>query len=62
MEELKNYLEEVASNLTHTDQDMYFNPYEASGGNYDDAFYMGLDDGKIMFARKLLVQFFKEQK
>jgi hypothetical protein len=28
--------------------------YEASGGNYDDAYRMGRGDGKILLARELL--------
>jgi hypothetical protein len=28
--------------------------YEASGGNYDDAYSMGMRDGEILLARELL--------
>jgi hypothetical protein len=31
-----------------------FNAHDASGGNYDDAFYMGQEDGEIFFARSML--------
>jgi len=33
---------------------MIFSAYEASGGNYDDAYRMGRGDGKILLARELL--------
>ena len=31
-----------------------FNPYDYSGGNFDDAFQMGVSDGYILFAQELL--------
>lgn len=31
-----------------------FNPYDASGGNFDDAYQMGLNDGEILLARQLM--------
>ena len=31
-----------------------YSAYEGSGGNYDDAFYSGTQDGEIYFARELL--------
>lgn len=32
----------------------YFDPQDASGGNFDDAFDMGTEDGEIEYARHLL--------
>ena len=32
----------------------YFNPMDASGGNFDDAFELGEEEGAIHFARRLL--------
>lgn len=32
----------------------YFNACDASGGNYDDAYYYGLEDGEIGMARAIL--------
>lgn len=31
------------------------NAYEASGGNFDDAYAYGVEDGKYYFAKELLV-------
>lgn len=31
-----------------------FNAYDYSGGNYDDAYYMGSTDGEISLAREIL--------
>lgn len=31
-----------------------FNAYEFSGGNFDDAYYIGTVDGRIHLARELL--------
>jgi hypothetical protein len=30
------------------------NPYDASGGNYDDAYTIGIDDGQIILAKEIL--------
>lgn len=32
--------------------------YQMSGGNYDDAYEGGIDDGYIMLAKQLLSEFF----
>lgn len=42
------------ANLPAFSDDMEFNAYDCSGGNYDDAYAYGVEDGKILFARKLL--------
>ena len=31
-----------------------FNPYDVSGGNFDDAYYAGCTDGEILLAREVL--------
>lgn len=31
-----------------------FNPYEQSGGNYDDAYYAGVEAGETQLAREVL--------
>ena len=31
-----------------------FNAYESSGGNFDDAYQVGVDDGEIYLARHIL--------
>ena len=31
-----------------------FNPYDVSGGNFDDAYYAGSNDGEILLARSIL--------
>jgi hypothetical protein len=31
-----------------------FNPYDWSGGNFDDAWYSGADDGRCDLAREIL--------
>lgn len=32
----------------------FFNPMDASGGNYDEAYSMGVEDGAISMARDVL--------
>lgn len=47
------YLKSVAAQKAYSDSEN-FNPCDHSGGNYDDAYNLGLDDGDILFARDLL--------
>ena len=58
-EELKVMLIELSKRDCWSDDDD-FNPYEFSGGNYDDAYYGGRDDGEAILAYKILKEFFKE--
>jgi len=55
---LKEYLEKISQENAPTDpvpNDPWgFNVFDASGGNYDDAFSMGCDEGRIQLARELL--------
>lgn len=40
-----------------------FNPYDASGGNFDDAYYMGVEHGEVdgaLHILRLLAEEFKE--
>lgn len=58
IEELKSKLEKLASEKTLYDRceedGEDFNPCDASGGNFDDAYQMGVDDGRIDMARDVL--------
>lgn len=56
-EEMKAYLETLAARETWTDDLEEFNPYDMSGGNYDDAYYGGENDGETLLARHLLEKF-----
>lgn len=48
-----DYLETIADNgIDAWNED--FNAYEASGGNFDDAYNIGVEDGRTMLARELL--------
>jgi len=55
-EELKKELEKIARRECWSD-DEDFNPFEYSGGNYDDAYYGGVNDGIVSLARRLLKEF-----
>lgn len=62
LEKLKVYLEKIAAKEACID-DKEFNAYDYSGGNFDDAYYKGTSDGKILLARELLKSnIFKDQK
>ena len=51
--ELKEYLEKIAK----TGQEVE-NIYESSGGNYDDAYSIGLTNGEVGLAKELLEKYF----
>ncbi len=53
MERLKEYLEK----LSRTGRDVE-SVYESCGGNYDDAYSMGIDNGRADLAQELLEQYF----
>jgi hypothetical protein len=53
MDKLKAKLEELAAKKAGFDNPD-FNVYDWSGGNYDDAYSLGQDDGEISLARQLL--------
>lgn len=56
MTTLIDYIKEVANQKTGQDDDEY-NAMDHSGGNFDDAYGNGVDDGYIMLARHLVKKF-----
>ena len=58
---MKKYLEELAAKSTLQDDIDNFNPYDSCGGNFDDCYYTGAEDGETLLARHLLEKFFKEE-
>ena len=56
--ELLAMLEELAERKTWADEDQetgdLFNPCEWSGGNYDDAYAGGVEQGRTELAREVL--------
>ena len=52
--QIMNKIREIASKQTDIETDEYFNIYDACGGNFDDAYYIGIQEGQIIFARQLL--------
>lgn len=59
-EKMKALLEKLASRECWSDDDD-FNPYDYCGGNYDDAYYGGCEDGEAQLARRLLQEFGDKQ-
>jgi hypothetical protein len=51
---LIGFLKKEAERLIIADT-VDFNPQDASGGNYDDAYAMGVEDGRIAMAREILI-------
>ena len=60
MEELVKMLKGLAKQDMRSDNDD-FNPMDASGGNYDDAYSMGLEDGVVFLARRIIKEFFNKE-
>ena len=54
-EEMIKRLKALAAEETLFEGDGGSNPYDASGGNYDDAYSLGVDDGEISLAREILM-------
>ena len=54
LKEIKNILIEHAKRKTWTEDDDDFNPMDNSGGNFDDAYYGGCEDGKTELARDII--------
>jgi len=53
---LKELIEKInskADDETCTDDNEDFNAMDASGGNFDDAYDLGCEDGEVWFAREL---------
>jgi len=57
MEKIKEKLVNLAKKQTHM-SNPDFCSYDACGGNFDDAFEMGMNDGEIYLARRLLKDLF----
>jgi hypothetical protein len=58
---MKEKLEKLAARRCWDEEDCEFNPMDQSGGNYDDAYNGGFDDGATDLARELLYEFFYEE-
>ena len=58
MKELVEKLKTIAKQPAALDNDD-FTAYDYSGGNYDDAFYLGVAQGEVSLARELLETFFE---
>jgi hypothetical protein len=52
-EEMITKLKKIAARETWF-EDEDFNPMDFSGGNFDDAYYGGLEDGRVDLAREIL--------
>lgn len=57
VELLKDKLMKIANQVVWSD-DAEFMVDDYAGGNIDDAFYGGQDDGSVQLARELLTEFF----
>lgn len=57
---LKEKLMKIAQQTCWCDDEEQFMPYDYAGGNIDDAYSGGADDGKGIFARELLKEFWGE--
>jgi hypothetical protein len=56
-QELINKLKKLAekrSDYDHLSDDDYLNPQDISGGNFDDCYNMGIDEGQTQLAREIL--------
>lgn len=57
MESLESFLKRMANSECMIDSDD-FNIQDHCGGNYDDAYSTGQDDGYALLAREILKRFF----
>lgn len=53
-DELYDELIGLAEAMTCREDDPDFNPDEWSGGNFDDCYELGVTDGEILLARKIV--------
>ena len=53
-EKMMELLEKLAKRDCWSDNPEDFNPMDFSGGNFDDAYFGGVEDGKAELARELL--------
>ena len=54
--DIKNKIEFLAKQKAYSDKED-FNAADVSGGNFDDAFSMGIEDGEVLLARTSLAMF-----
>ena len=54
LDKLIDYLEKVASQEVTAETDPEFNPFDYSGGSYDDAYEMGVRHGETLMSRGIL--------
>ena len=59
MDNLKEYLTELANEKAWID-DPHFMIDDYAGGNIDDSYAGGMDDGQILLARSLLKEYFND--
>jgi hypothetical protein len=59
--ELNKLLVRLSKKETWADDIENFNPYESSGGNFDDAYWAGETDGEVLLARMILDEHFNEE-
>jgi hypothetical protein len=52
--EIIDFLKGIAERTKQDDNFEDFDPCSFSGGNYDDAYYIGQDDGEVSLAREIL--------
>ena len=57
-DELKVFLQAKAARKCWCDDTEDFNPCDYSGGNFDDAYYGGQEDGEALLARELIAKLF----
>ena len=60
IEELKQYLNNIIENNSWREEEEIqddWNPMDASGGNFDDAYYLGKEMGYYMCAKRLLEEY-----
>lgn len=61
---LSNEMIQKLKKLAETEaacDDEEFNPYDVSGGNFDDAYYAGSNDGEILLARQIIADLVAEK-
>ena len=56
LEKLEHHIRLVSAQKCYSDNDDFY-PDVCEGGNIDDSYYNGVDDGRIQFARELLQYF-----
>lgn len=54
---LAKFIKEAQRTARTENQEEYFDPQDYAGGNFDDAFEMGMDEGSIFTTRELLDAF-----